>query len=417
MKRLIKKYLYRKFTKFLVKILPYSWYLKLMLDSVEVQGNTHAGKRILCLPKPLFDKDFEQLSYRLREYGWIWFEKHMFKACLDGSVPIYARGQKKYAEYLSDPNVHWDKVFAKAQLLVKALKEQHGVCCLVTANIDYYQDYALKIACQREGIPVVVLLKEYPITLKEELLFEKLYHKWNSYSDVIAVAGIKAKDPLEKAGVITSSGVVITGLPRLDRYRSIDFDLNVAPSPKITILSFREGYGDDSEEEFFGLSGTIIEVVRNSCPLLIKAKNTKDGKIISKRLNGLASSLGCENFSVLSGIPLYDAFASSSVVVGYNSLSVVEALLSRARIFIPYYIFNQANILIEDECVGCGVDFFHSEKDLLLNLKKAVDGSLPTITDAEFLARKKLFTSYWMWDEKSSSTQLFGSVLKSVIKN
>jgi len=416
MKKMVKLIIYRKFAKVLARVLPYSWYLKLMLDSVEVQGNTHSVKRILCLPKPLFDKDFEQLSYRLREYGWIWFEKHMFKACFEGFIPEYARQQKLYAEYLNDPSVRWDEIIEKATILIRALKAQHGVCCMVTANVDYYQDHALKIACKSEGIPVVVLQREYPITEEIVKYFENYYANWNPNAEVVAVAGHLGEKGLRNAGIEQYSKIVITGFPRLDRYRSID-KVGSLEHPKITLLSFRAGYGKDSEAGFFEFVNHVLDRVGHSIPILIKAKNSTDKRIISENLNSKLQNIKNNQVEVQHQIPLFDAFAFSSVVVGYNSLSLVEALLTNAHILIPAYVLNEPGILSEDQCQGSGVVFCHSVDQLLNILDNVVAGRLKPITDEQLLVRKRVFQTYWKWDDEVSASEHFGKVLRSLIKN
>lgn len=416
MKKLVKQIVYRKFAKVLAKILPYSWYLKLMLDSVEVQGNSYASNRILCLPKPLFDKDFEQLSYRLRDYGWIWFEKHMFKACFEGLIPGYARQQKIYAEFLNDPNVRWDKVIDKAKLLIRALKEQHGVCCMVTANVDYYQDHALKIACQSEGIPVVVLQKEYPITEEIVTYFENYYSNWNPNAEVVAVAGHLGEKGLKNAGIGQHSKIIITGFPRLDRYRSIDM-IGSNVRPQITLLSFRSGYGKDSEGVFFQFLEYVLDRVGHSIPILIKAKNSTDKRIISEKINSKLKKIENNKVNIQDQIPLYDAFAFSTLIVGYNSLSLVEALLTKAHILIPSYVLNEAGILSETECEGGGVTFCHSLEQLLSKLDEAASGQLTPLTSEQLLVRKQVFQKYWKWDEDVSASEHFGEVLKTLVKN
>lgn len=415
MKKIVKQIIYRKFAKVLARVLPYSWYLKLMLGSVEVQGNVYAEKRILCLPKPLFEKDFEQLSYRLREYGWIWFEKHMFKACLESAVPAYARGQKKYADFLDDPNVRWDKVIEQARKLIRALKDDYGVVCLVTVNIDYYQDYAFKLACKKEGVPIVVLQKEYPIHAKEAEIFTKHYLGWNPLCDVVAVAGEYGQMSLEEAGIQQHSKIAVTGFPRLDRYRSMDTVASL-PKPKITILSFRSGYGEDSEAVFFNLVNHILDRIGQLTPLLVKAKNSTDNRIISANLDLKIKKMAEAQFMVSHDIPLYDAFAFSTVVVGYNSLSVVEALLTRAHILIPSYVSSEIGILTEVQCQGCAVTFCQTQEELLAKIDEASEGRLRPLTQQELAARKQVFASYWKWDEAVSASERFGEVLESVLK-
>ena len=403
---------YLKFASILVRCIPYKWYVELMLDSIEVKGNAHSDKTVLCLPKPLFDKDFEQLSYRLRDYGWIWFQKNLFKACFSGLIPKYALKQKIYVQYLDDKNIKWEKLIVKAQILVRALKSKKGMCCLVTANIDYYQDYALKVACKREGIPVVVLQKEFPITDEVASFFKEFYENWNPNADIVAVAGDKGRDSLIAAGVGDYAEIVITGFPRIDRYLALDLSSTFPKTPHITLLSFREGYGENSEALLFDL---ILDMgkINSRFDLLIKAKDGRDQKII---LEHLVSAGGLPaNFNVSCQVPLYDAFAISSLIIGHNSLSVVEGLLTRCPIFIPQYISSDMSILNVDQCENCGVEFFASKNELIQRVQNVLQSGIKPITDEQLESRRRIFGQYWKWENGVSASERFGRVLNSII--
>ena len=46
-------------------------YISLMLKVADHRGNQRATKNILCIERSMFEKDIDELSYRVRKYGWI----------------------------------------------------------------------------------------------------------------------------------------------------------------------------------------------------------------------------------------------------------------------------------------------------------------------------------------------------------
>lgn len=50
----------KKYAHLLCVLLPFPWYVKLVMSALEVKGNNLAENNVLCLSRALFDKDFEQ---------------------------------------------------------------------------------------------------------------------------------------------------------------------------------------------------------------------------------------------------------------------------------------------------------------------------------------------------------------------
>lgn len=418
--------MYRYVGSFLLKgcarcfhaFLPYRLYVSLVIHLLRIDGNKFSDQRVLCFSRALFDKDYEQLSYRLRDYGWIWFDKSFFTVCLNGLIPKYARGQKKYAEFLDDPEVKWSIAIKKAQALVSELKKRRGISCFVTANIDYYQDHAFKVACKKEGVPVVVLQKEFPVTGRVAKKFEEHYKGWDPNADFVAVAGDRAKKCLEECGVGDYASVVVTGLPRLDRYKSIDCTTKKREKLKFVVLSFRSGYGENSEAGFFDLVNVVAELVNSESELLIKAKNKLDQKEILAWLQGNIDSSTRRNIHVSSEIPLYDAFSWASLIIGHNSLSTMEALLTPRPVIVPAYLSGSEDgkIITEAQCDGCGVELLASKSHFGSKVDELMPMILSGINTKEQRARQKVLSDYWMWENDVTACERFGIVIGAALK-
>jgi hypothetical protein len=292
------------------------------------------------------------------------------------------------------------------------------VSCFVTANIDYYQDHAFKVACKKEDIPVIVLQKEFPVTNRVAAKFAEHYKGWNPNANVVAVAGDRAKKCLAKCGVADYSDLVVTGFPRLDRYKSIDCASANRKKLNFVVLSFRSGYGEKSESSFFNLVAAISKLVNSESELLIKAKNKLDRKII---LNWLRENVDCSkrwNIYVSSEIPLYDAFCWSSLIIGYNSLSTVEALLTRRPIIIPAYLYGSDDdkVITNSQCVECGVGLLRSDNHLVNKVGELMPKILSGVSAEEYEARQKTVSEYWMWRKDVSACEQFRGVLDALLQ-
>lgn len=405
---------------YLNALLPFSLYVKLVVRTLHVDGNKFPRNRVLCFSRGLFEKDYEQLSYRLRDFGWIWFDKRLFTVCLSRSIPKYARGQKKYGCYLEDPDVDWAVVIKRAQVFVSLLKERHQMSCFVTANMDYYQDHPLKVACKREGIPVIVLQKEYPITTKVAERFTKHYEGWNPNADIIAVAGERAKKCLEAGGMGKHAEIVVTGLPRLDRYRTINFAFGLRRRKhQILLLSFRSGYGYDSEQAFFDTANAIIQLSDEQFGIIIKAKNKNDEDIIRNWIVKNIEKRNRENISISSSLALYDAFSCANVVIGYNSLSIIEALLTPLPILMPSYlsVSDDDNILPHLNCRKAGIHFYDSVNDLQDMIQELKSTRAMYASTQIMSARQEVFSEYWTWNQDETACGRFNEILCSLLGN
>ena len=81
------------FRYIIFRLLGFNNYISLIIKSLDVKGNNLAKKNILCVQRTLFEKDIDQLSYRVRKYGWIMLKKSQISLYQEDLIPKRFRRQ------------------------------------------------------------------------------------------------------------------------------------------------------------------------------------------------------------------------------------------------------------------------------------------------------------------------------------
>ena len=297
-------------------------------------GKMKHEKTILCLYRESFVKDVAELRKRtslnfpvikggFTRFQMAWTPKHM-------------QVQTFYQKYQSENNSGIELRTKYAQHLIRLVCKKQQVHAILSANFDYWQDSGFKNACKDLDIPFLVLSREHPIIPKACDLTIKRYRKENYHFEgtAIAVAGASTKRVILEAKTICSpEQVTITGLPRYDAWFDVDTSLAVDERPLITLLTFTKGYYADQ---------TFKDVLKLFCKaassysgpavhFLIKTKDEADTQYVKQLMheNGF-DSLECSHER-----DLFEVLPKSRMVVSYNSLSLVEAVMAKAWIVIP----------------------------------------------------------------------------------
>jgi hypothetical protein len=101
----------------------------------------------------------------------------------------------------------------------------------------------------------------------------------------------------------------------------------------ITLLTFTRGYGAD--QTFAEVLDIFVQTAAGCTDphltFLIKTKDADD----TRALTAMLADRKTANIRIDHTIPMTKALAGSRVIVGYNSLSVIDALLSGGQIILP----------------------------------------------------------------------------------
>jgi len=312
----------------------------LLLFSIE-KGNW-SGKRysILCIKRDLFDKDITELRKNLIKTNWFVIGTPQLAFIQSAWTPAKLRNQTVFQKYFTEEyEMVWEESEAFAKLFLKLAIRRLNVKAVISANIDYWQDEGLRRACRSMKIPFLVLSKENCIIPKSIKNTVKYYRnlEFKFTGEAIAVFSSKMRNALISSKVCTPDKIFVTGAPRIDAWRSTN---SLSFQDSITLLPFGEGnLSDDSSfQEVLDIFLFMARKNRNAdLNFLIKCKNNKQKLDLIKRL----PRTDIKSICLTVNRPLFDLFPHSRLVIGYNTLALVEALLSKTVIAIPQWGENR----------------------------------------------------------------------------
>jgi hypothetical protein len=199
----------------------------------------------------------------------------------------------------------------------------------MTAHVDYWQAEGLRRASRNVDIPFLILCHENYLIPKTYEMRKKefLSVDFKFGGTAIAVFSQKMKRFFVEARVCEPEQLVVTGPPRFDGWRS----LSVTPSKIIVLLSYLGPMKYYADDDFFETVNVVRRTVMRNADwkLIIKCKGLTDERAINRRVNAE------ERVVISHELPIAELLAEASVVVGSNSLSLLEALISSAKLIMP----------------------------------------------------------------------------------
>jgi len=352
---------------------------------------------VLCLERSQFIKDIEELR-RLTDINWVTLSSTRVKARQEHWVPEAHREQGYFSVWLKEGrSAHLRPLLERFGVaLLKEAQRTMSIDAVAAANIDYWQDEALKLGCNRLGIPFLVLCREnYSIPWTVPWMHDHLAKSGFRFEGQgLAVFSQPTKDAFAP-GFDDPDDIWVTGAPRYDRW----LDLKPLPDSAkdhVSLITFNDP-GYMAENVFTEVARIFERVARESKPSpltwLVKCKKRGDRDEVLERLGRVdADALRFEYDT-----PLFDLFPRSRVVIGYNSLALAEAMLTEAPVVVPCWGEARAvrdNVLLDynDEATRRVVNFADSPEELEDMLRRVARGEqLPTGSAAE---RRAMFRAH-----------------------
>jgi len=415
-KKLLNIFISSNFRHLLLRIIGLNNYISLIIKSIDIKGNVRAKKNILCVEKSLFEKDVDELSYRIRKYGWIWLSKRQLTVYQDKIIPEKYRGQKKYLKHIDKIPAEWEKCIKRSKILLKRLKEDKNICALLLANLDYWTDYSLQVACKELKIPVIVLQKEYPYNdLNYFERFKKHYvTNYTPLADAIMVFGKRMKNILSEFKSYDKNKIFVTGAPRLDRWRSLESNEGIKEG--LLIISFKD---DEAKlEPFCKMILSISNYIKNEKlgKITLKSRN----KIQSRELLNFCKKEKIDNIEIVHDVNIYDLVVQSKAIVSLNSLATIESMLSNVPIIIPDWIIKDKNNKMfdsNDETCFKSLEFSENLENLLKNIGKYLKDENTNVSEEILHLRKKFISKFWDYEPNITSCKKVQNVIDSLVRN
>lgn len=300
---------------------------------------------VLCLDRLHFSRDVDLLRKHCPDYAWFKAPEDYLGALQNPFIPKKYQNQTQFVEAKADlPQDPYNISQDLAAEILSILSKRYKIAAVMNANVDYWQSEGTRRATQAMDIPFVVLCREVqtiPMTYNRALKHYAQY-PFEYNGNAVAVHNQRTVEFIRDAGFCNDSQVVtVTGPPRLDRWLDVVNAADpIAPDNQkyITLLSFFSGYLD--QNLFFETVQILAETSQNPdyksrYKFKVKCKGKTDRKQI---LEALADKkIDVSNLEFTHEADLLPVFLESKIVIGYNSLAMIEAVLSPAQSIVPFW--------------------------------------------------------------------------------
>jgi hypothetical protein len=148
---------------------------------------------------------------------------------------------------------------------------------------------------------------------------------------------------------------------------------------------------------------------------VIKLKKANEGGYIYDAVPDI-DALGVE---VRADLPLPELYAASRVVVGYNTLAILEGLLGDTAVVVPFWSDAERakfeTLLHPDESQDAEVCYFaRNRSDFESLLKKSLEGTLPAMGSRD--ARLKRFSRHSFVNRKETASARVETFIRSILQ-
>ncbi|MFP9136007.1 hypothetical protein ACLI1C_02375 [Devosia sp. XGJD_8] len=288
---------------------------------------------VVAFYRPLFSKDLAELRKRT-DVNWVYLNNQYLGHVQSAWCPLEMRVQTKYQMFHDEAHA---KVWASLQRfgddLVVALRRRFPVDAFMTSHIDYWQCEGARLGAKRAGIPFLGLCREHMCLPIEQRSVTKYYTGFKYEGDSIAVFGESTRKIFIESGACAPEQVVVTGPPRLDLWT--DIDTASSSLTRVVLLSYRDPdyRAPHNFGEVLALFLTAAQTHSGSgIEFVIKAKNPQDVDEIRGRAGKMEKFVTIDH-----QVPLTELLPTARLIVGFNSLSVLEAQFCVGQTVVPFW--------------------------------------------------------------------------------
>jgi hypothetical protein len=373
---------------------------------------------VLCLDRALFRKDVAVLRKRT-PFSYVDVSAKRLKRFQERWVAPKWRLQTYFTGYLEGPQSSVKPLLEQFGIaFLQAASRRHPIAGVLSGNFDYWQDDALKIACHCLGIPFFVLCREnYVWEAGVDYMKDRIADsKYRFLGAGVAVASEATNRSLSGSGGFDDGVLTITGFPRFDEW----VGLAAVPTSErrtITLFSFAD--------PLYLAPQTFAEVLEAFVGIAERYGDRLDFVIKMKKPNEVDELIG--RFPQVKGKPIritadpsvIDLARRSRAIIGFNSLVILESLLTEVPIVVPWWGDSVRGL---DECVMHAdleqdrryAYFPESSEALAALIEQAAQGTLPIKGTRQ--GRIARFSEQSLFSEQRAASDLVAKMLSSRIK-
>jgi hypothetical protein len=389
------------------RLSPHHLAVPLLLDRVSGKPGDGSRPTVLCLSRLHFDRDVVQLRRHV-PFNWITLRSRDLSLAQGHWVSRkeFPKAQAYFWSASSPSSTEGRKhCLAMGRTLLQGLLKRWKPDAILTANLDYWQEEGLKAAAMAAGVPFLVMSREHYVSaqLRENRMKDYRATNYRFTGTAVSFFGECTVSTLTTTGVCPAERVHVCGAPRLDEWR--DFTPDPHARPAVTLLSFSRGYLVESS-----YAATLLAFARASrrakasglpAEFVLKCKNkTDEGNALR-----ILEEVPDHALTITSVVPIVPLLARSRLVIGFNSLSNLEAMLGGAELGTPWWgdaDRDPFDLVLDprDEFTRSVVTFYRSPDEVEARaLACAGDGAQPAPREA----RMKLFRQYFHYPEDHTS--------------
>ena len=330
----------------------------------------------------------------------------------------------------------------------RAFDPHRRIDAVLTGNFAYYAEREFAAALEELGVPFIVLHKENSWTPVTQEFWGMIYRERRGrfLGRRILVYSPIERDQQIGAGVVEPARIEVVGMPRLDVIHSwraanigvrnapivlfahfaADVGMPILPIPQrgISPTPSAEGFGWNSEQ--FKLTRlcrdahrAIVELAV-ACPEITVLIKSKGRQRDLRDLPGLlgVSSLGelPGNLRVVHGGSPFELITQASVVCGFHSTLLLEALAAGRPVVVPWFaeaLEPRIQRYVHD--LGVAVSRASSKEDLIERLRKLALARTPV---PEHLPKPTLQLLHgWLGNEDGRAAERAAAAILRVIES
>ncbi len=366
---------------------------------------------VLAVSRELLAKDIEQIEARTEINFIPWRSGHLGRL-MEAWTPKECQIQTIFmrdGQYQNHPC--WTKGVELLRALHGVLEKKGSVPIAITANMDYWQEEPLRRFCAESGVKHLVLDRENHVVQEyRDNMFRIFQQAKFKFEGQVAVFSQWMKELIVETGACGSEQITVTGAPRMDIW------LDERPAPEkdtVTLLSFKtslvEGIFEDALD-------TYIDTARKHPELQFVIK-CKEGRGDFGRMKEKFSACNApSNVRAEQHINMRDLLDRSCVIIGFNTLSLAEALLTDAALIIPAWKVtrNMKHLVMmdpDDEELGKEILFPRSLQQFRDQLQEALTGR--RVTDRA--ARLKLTNRYMKFTPGQTASERVAELIEKLV--
>ncbi len=327
-----------------------AWKIDLLL--INFKNKSNFKKKILVLYKSFGSIDLETLkNNKNNQYNFLYLSRKSIKIIFSNFFSGLDHGLTDDIYFSENDRVNEAKKNYR-KFLAKTLKifnKKNNFLAIISYNFRYRHEKELHSACKSLDIKFIVCQKE-SLHYGDDSVVTDLYVKTNSKNgkyqgDYIFVYTEGFKNTIISSSISERDKIFVTGMPRADYYytnikQSKNYILYLLPSwrpPSILEKEF------SLDQKFYASQVTRV--------LLDFAESNPDQKIIIKtkmkknefiHLGNLLNNKNLKNVSIKEFGNIASLIKDSKVVIGFQSSALIESLILKKPIIVPYFNVNNS---------------------------------------------------------------------------